>query len=171
MTCFLYRWEGDAFTPLVRFKKRCDEAFTVGEIYPLDIAEERSMRSHRHYFASVREAWVNLPDDISMDFASSDMLRKHALIMTGYFKERRFIASSADEARKIARFISIRDKDDYAIVSVAGNVVVERRAKSQSIPSMGSKLFQQSKRDVLAFLSEMVGVSAESLEQNAEQAA
>jgi len=61
--------------------------------------------------------------------------------------------------------------DDYAIVIRRHDVVTVFTAKSQSQKAMGKKAFQESKQAVLDILSEMVGVSAQELQQNAGRAA
>jgi hypothetical protein len=95
-----FTWDGDAMVPLARFAKLADKQFVVGLTYPLAVQEERSGISHKHYFARVHDLWLNLPDAIATEWATSDMLRKHALIMTGWHKERRVALSSPAEARK-----------------------------------------------------------------------
>ena len=69
MTGPLYvEWEGDAFRPLRRHAKDCDARFVIGERYRIDVVEQRSEASHRSFFASVNEAWLNLPEDIAERF-------------------------------------------------------------------------------------------------------
>lgn len=165
----IFRWTGEAMEPLPRLAKRCDERFVVGETYPLVEQEERSQRSHSHYFAALHDAWFNLPDALAIQFPTVEHLRKAALIATGHFDERRFFASSPAEARKIAAFLN--PMDEFSVVSVAGNAVVERKAKSQSRKAMGGPTFQKSKQDCLEWVAEMIGVSVRELAANAEQAA
>ena len=157
--------------PLGRHVARCNETLTVGEIYRCEVIEERSMRSHRHYFATMHEAWLNLPDHLALQFANDTALRKHALILTGYRKERKLALSSPEEARKVAAFLKPRGGDDYAIISVNGNVVVEWTAMSQSAREMKGPTFQKSKDDTLDFIANLVGVTPEQLTANAGQAA
>lgn len=154
--------------PLPRFHNVVNQEFTVGEVYRMEVIAERSINSHRHYFAALHEIWLNLPDDEAVKFATAEHLRKHCLIMTGYRDERKFAASSPAEARKIAAFI--KPRDEYAIVSVAGNVVIEWTAKSQSMKAMGGPTFQKSKSDVLDFASAMIGVSPDQMAREGEAA-
>jgi len=148
--------DNGAFAPLARFAKECDKHFCVGERYKIETVEERSQRSHSHFFAWLHDAWLSLPDDRAMDFPTSEHLRKHALILTGHRDERKLVASSVAEARKIAAFL--RPADEYAIISVHGNVVVEWKAKSQSKKAMGGPTFQKSKQDVMDFVSDMLRI-------------
>ncbi len=158
-----FQWtEAGTFKPLPRHVAACDERFCIGERYLIDPIEERSERSHRHYFCCVKESWLNLGDDQAMQFPTPEALRKHALIMTGHREERKLVASSPAEARKIAAFIKAPG-DDYLIVSVNGNIVIEWRAKSQSYRAMGGPTFQKSKTDVLEFLSALIGVTPKDL--------
>lgn len=159
-------WDGDSFTPLPRFKRQADELFVVGEVYPLVVQEERSRRSHNHYFACIEKAWENLPDALAMEFPTPEHLRKRALIATGFFDERRLALSSPAEARKTAAFL--KPADDFALISVAGNVVIERKAKSQRVRAMGKKIFQESKTKVLEIVSSMIGTTPETLAQVAD---
>jgi len=153
----VYQWDGEAFRPLPRFAKQADKQFVVGMTYPLEVCEERSGNSHRHFFAVVHELWLRLPDSVAMQFATSEKLRKHALIMTGWRKERKLALSSAEEARKVAAFMTGHG-DDYTLVSVAGNVVIEWTARSQSTRADGMRKaeFQRSKDDVLGWIEGMI---------------
>jgi hypothetical protein len=56
-------WDGDQFVPLARFKALCDRQFAVGEEYPLEVVENRSMAGHRGFMASVAEGWANLSEE------------------------------------------------------------------------------------------------------------
>jgi hypothetical protein len=158
---FIYQWNGEAMVPLARFHNAANAEFVVGELYRMDAMEERSQRSHNHYFAALHEAWLNLPDEMAVEFASVEALRKHALIMTGYREERKFAAASREEARRLAAFI--KPRDGYAIISVHDNVVVEWTAKSQSRKAMGGPTFQRSKDDVLEFVAGLLDVEPREL--------
>lgn len=68
MTPIPFAWDGFAMVPLASFRKRADAQFVIGERYILVEQNERSMRSHRHYFASVHEGWLNLPEHMAERF-------------------------------------------------------------------------------------------------------
>lgn len=160
----------DVATPY--YAKRVSEQFEEGKKYTLVELQERSSASHAQFFASVHETWVNLLDEKAVQFPTADILRKHALIMTGFRRERRFIASSSAEARKIAAFLRPQSlSDDYAIISVHGNAVVEWKAKSQSYRAMPKGEFKKSKQAVLDWLADLIGVSAGTLQAEAGRAA
>lgn len=164
------RWTGETFEPLNPFwKRRADAELVVGEVYRLVEHQDRSGVSHRHYFASINDAWQNLPESIAERFMAPDHLRKYALVKCGFYEERTFVASSKAEARKLAAFI--RPREGFTVISVNENIVIERIAKSQNMRAMGKKEFQASKQAVLEFLAELVGIAREELEANAARAA
>lgn len=165
----IYTWNGDAMEPLPRFTKLCNQTFAVGETYPLVVQETRSQQTHNHFFASVHEAWSNLPENIAEQFPTADHLRKYALIKAGYRDERSIVVRSAAEAQQLAAFI--KPMDDYAIVTATAAMVTVYTAKSQSMRAMGGKEFQASKQAVLDVIAGLIGVSADELQSRAGQAA
>lgn len=145
----LFRWQGEAMEPLPRFAKACDAAFTVGEVYRMEVQEQRSIVSHNHYFATLQEIFLSLPEGADERIKSADHMRKFALIRLGYRDERSILCASKAEARRVAAFI--QPMDDFAIVTVHEAMVVVWTAKSQSLKAMGKAAFQQSKDDVLGY--------------------
>src|SRR3546814_6543664 len=101
----LCEYDGEAFVPVSpAWARRADQHYTVHERYSIAPIEERSQKSHNHYFAAVAEAWKNLPEDVAERFASSEHLRKWALIKAGWRDERTIVcASKAEALRKIGR--------------------------------------------------------------------
>lgn len=162
-----FDWDGESFTP--KRPHLADKHFVVGESYMLIPHEERSMRSHRYYFASVTEAWKNLPDDLAERFVTADHLRKYALIKSGYRDERSIVCSSRAEAVRIGAFV--RPVDEYAVVTVSEAVVTIYTAKSQRVRAMGKKAFKESTDAVLDTVAAMIGTSKDALAANAGQAA
>jgi len=151
------RWEGEAMVPLSQFwAARADKAFVVGEIYRLVEHHDRSANSHRHYFACVHAAWQNLPDQMIEIYPTPEHLRKKALIRKGYRDEREYVCATKSAALDLVR--TIRPLDDYAIIEARENVVRIWTAKSQSVPAMGAKPFQESKQAVLDFIDDLLGV-------------
>ena len=125
-----FLWTADGrMAPMPRFKKLCDQQFVVGEEYPLTILEARSRRTHNHFFATVHEAWKNLPEDIATDFPSAEHLRKWALCKTGWSTMKTFPCETHDHARNLAIFA--RSADEFAVIEVRGNIVRIHQAKSQ----------------------------------------
>jgi hypothetical protein len=158
-----YEWTGDSFKVLPRFAKEADKRFVVHERYVLDEIQERSSKTHAHYFASVGQAWVNLREDIAHHWPTADHLRKWALIKAGFHNHRSIVAKSKAEALRLAAFI--RPMDEFAIVTVNQCVVDVFTAQSQSMKSMGKKEFAKSKEAVLAILATMIDVTPAKLER------
>lgn len=160
----LAHWDGEVLRPVSAYwAKRADAQWVVGERYMVEIQHERSIASHRQYFAALNECFMNLPERIAEQFPTVERLRKYALIMTGHRDECSYVANSAAKALEIAAFV--RPLDDYAIVSVSGATVVVLRAKSQSMRAMGKRDFQRSKDDVLNFVATLLGTTAASLDK------
>lgn len=157
-----FRWDGESLLPLTpHWAKQCDKVLIVGQVYRMAPVEERSAISHRHYFASIQEAFDNLPDALGGQFKNAEALRKWALIKAGYCDAQTHPCSSKAEAERIAAFI--RPMDEYAIVTVARNVVTRYTARSQNMKSMDRKTFQRSKDDVTNIIAGMLGVTPEQL--------
>lgn len=155
--------------PLGRFRGLCDRQFVIGESYILTELEERSSKSHAHFFACVRDGWSSLPEDLAGRFPSPDHLRKWALIKAGFRDEVSFVASSKAEAARIAAFL--RPVEDTAVVRVKDAVVIRWTAKSQSMRAMGKDDFQRSKDAVLAVIDELIGTAPGTLSREAGRAA
>lgn len=158
----IYTWAGDSFAPLPRFTKACDKEFVVGERYQLEAIEERSAVSHRHFFASLHEAWLNLNENDAERFQTSEHLRKWALIKAGFADERSITCASKAEAQRVAAFI--RPLDGFAIVDVREATIKVYTAQSQSLKAMGETEFQRSKQAVLDIVAAMIGVDPKTLQ-------
>ena len=146
-----------------------DREYVVGEEYRLAPVEERSAASHSHYFASLTEAWRNLPEDMAERFPTVEALRKWALIKAGFRDERSVVCSNKTEAQRIATFI--RHLDDMTVVVVTEATLTVMTAKSQSMRAMGRVEFQRSKEAVLDVVAQMIGVKRDALAANAGKAA
>lgn len=162
------RWDGEHLIPLRSFAKAADRVFVIGEVYPMVVREEASSASRRHYFALIREAWRNLPEDAMQRYPSPEHLRKWALIKAGYREERTHVCGSKAEALRLQTFV--KPMDDYAVVLVQGAVITIYTARSQRGRAMDRETFQASKTAVLAILSELIGVELETLNRQVEHA-
>lgn len=152
-----YMYEGQGvFRALPRFVDACAEHYGQGEIVTLIEHEERSPKSHAHYFATLHDLWLNLPESVGNRWATETHFRKHGLIHTGWRDERTIVCSSRAEALRLAAFI--RPMDEYAIVDARDAVVTVYTAKSQSQKAMGKEAFQKSKDDVLGWAEAQIGV-------------
>ena len=170
MVPILFVWTDDGvMRPLDRFLPRCDKQFVVGEVYRLGVEEERSMASHRQYFASINEAWKNLPDLLSRRFPTPEKLRKWCLVECGYATEQFMVCRNDVEAARWAALLGKMNED--AIIETKGNTIKVSIAKSQSVRHMNKEEFQASKVAVLDKLAETIGVTTEELTQNAGRAA
>jgi hypothetical protein len=155
-------FDGRAFVPRTAFMlRRANERFGEGEIIAVSAEKERSMRSHRHFFATLADLWSNLHERFALEpwAQSPEHLRKYALIRTGYCDTITHACTTAAEAQRWAAIV--RPLDAYSIVQARGSVVERYVAKSQSVKVMGSKVFAESKDAVLRFVEgELLGVAA-----------
>jgi hypothetical protein len=149
-----------------RAAEYCDQ-FGEGEIIMMERHEERSTVSHNHYFASIKTAWENLPEN-DPRFPNPEALRHWALIKAGYCTESHVVCDTEEQANTIAGFMG---HADGVIVVVKGNVVKKFTAKSQSVKAMNKQEFQVSKVAVLDIIAELIEVSRKRLESNAGRAA
>ena len=145
----LYQWTGEAMSSLPRLAKACDAEFTVGEVYRMEAQEQRSLASHNHYFATLNDIFMSLPEEFGDRIPTAEHMRKWALIRCGYRDERSIACTSKAEAQRIAGFV--KPMDDFAIVVVNEATVTVYTAKSQSMKAMCKAVFQQSKDHVLAY--------------------
>jgi hypothetical protein len=164
-------WDGEAMVPVRRARQLAATQYEVGTVYPLVVHQDRSRASHDHYFACIKEAWLQLPHPMSAQFPDAHVLRSHALIKAGYYHERTAVFSSHADAQRALAFAKPIKGTNYSIYSVDGCVLHEFTARSQSKAAMGNQEFQQSKQDVLEVLAEMVGITADELASNAQKAA
>ena len=152
----LFRWNGEAMEPLQRFHNIVNEQFVVGQVYRMDAIEERSQASHSHYFASIHDRWMSLPEQYGGRFPTEAHLRKWALIKAGYHDQRTFVCATKAEAQRMAAWV--KPIDEFAVVMVREATVTVYTAKSQSVRAMGKHEFQDSKQRVLDVLDEMLGL-------------
>ena len=169
MTPLYWSWDGECMWPQGRFAKLAQEGFTKGRVYRLVEDEERSSATHRHYFAAVREAWLNLPEIWAERFPTAEHLRKWCLIKAGFRVESTWVLPSASEAVRTGTIL--RKLDDFAVVVIDRQTVSHFRAKSQSKREMNRKEFQASKEAVLDLLAQMIEVTPDELKSNAGRAA
>lgn len=144
--------------------RRADKYYVIGQKYRLIEVQERNMGKHAAYFATVNEAWANLPDNLAEQYPSADALRYRALISTGYCTQQTVTVASASEARRVAIFF--KPDDPYSIVVAKGNTVIRYRAMSQSIKAMGGKVFSESADAVLAWICQLLGVTLAQLKEH-----
>jgi hypothetical protein len=126
-----------------------------GEVITVEEVQERSAKSHRHYFAVINEAWQNLPEHLADDYPNPETLRKRALIKCGYATLTELVCASHAEAVKAVAAFSAADP--YCLCEISDRAVRIWRADSQSHKAMGGKKFAESKERVLHWLSNLIG--------------
>jgi hypothetical protein len=154
-----FEWTGEAMVPIRAHLKRADAQFVIGMSYILDTYEARSMAMHKGYFARIREAWTNLPDDIADAYPSPESLRKRALIKCGYAKLTEVLAASSREAAKMAEAMTAAD--EFALVVIEDRALRIWRAQSQSVKAMGGKAFKESIDRVEHWIAALIGARVE----------
>ena len=155
-------WTGEVFEPHRKAQlDKVEEAFGAGEIVVVTVEAERSWRSHKHQFASIRDLWANLPESMSeMPYAkSAETLRKHALIVTGHADCETIDAGSKAAAERVGAYVgSLAGRaHGYALTKISGRVVRCYTPHSQSVRAMGAQTFQKSKTDVLEWIEGLIG--------------
>lgn len=161
-------FDGNALVPDGNFAAAAlHDRLGAGEVVFVDVDPERSEKSHKHAFAFVRTAWLNLPDHLKdAPYAgSADALRKHALIVTGFRNVEMMPCDTEARAECAAQMMGriARNLDGYAVTVVQGRVAYCLTAESQSMKSMGGKKFQASKQAILEWLADLLGTTPEEL--------
>lgn len=163
-----FQWDEkmQVMRPLARFHNQLSQ-YVDGEMYPLEVREQRSSKAHAFYFASVNSAWKNLRGQTAEILSTPEHLRKWALIMAGWYDQTIVPASSRDGAMKMAAWARL--KDDHAEITIIKHdgewYLRIREAKSQSRASMNKNDFTQSSRDVLDILAGTIEVTRKTLER------
>lgn len=138
-----------------------------GEIVMVTIERGRSLKSHRHQFAWINDAWANLPERLQgMPWAETpETLRKHALIATGFHQTLVLdCGANATAARVKAALLAAETRaHGYALAQVRGPVVTVWTPESQSIRAMGGDRFKASKTAILDWIAAQIGVTPEQL--------
>lgn len=157
-----YTYEGDgefkACGPAMQV--RADDHFVVGKRYRLVEHEERSRKTHNHFFACVSEAWQSMPDHLLDEYPSPEHLRAKMLIKAGYANHADFVCSNRRDIMNV-RALALRNP--YAVVTVKDSVVRVYEAHSQSTKAMGKETFAASKEAVLNAISDLLGTDAAGL--------
>lgn len=162
----LCTWTGEAFAPRPgQHMRKAAENFGAGELVVVEAIYERSMKSHRHQFADIKDKWATLPESLSdAPYAKTpEALRKHALIVTGYADVQTIDAGSKAAAERVGAYLSAlaTRAHGYAIVKIEGPVVRVYTPQSQSVRAMGGRAFAESKRAVLEWCEALLrGVAA-----------
>lgn len=158
-----------AMVPSTRYRKVAERQFGAGGEYVLEPVEERSMALHSRYFATLHDLFQNVPEKMQARWPTEKHFRAWLLIECNWFNEDEFELGSDKQAMNLAKLI--RTEDAFARISVHGNKVIIRRARSQSRKAMGAVDFKKSQEDVLDLAGQLVGVSRSVAMKNAGKAA
>ena len=157
------KWDGEAFWPLKRFAAQCDKDFVVDAFYRIEVVDEATVKSRGHYFATLKEIWLSLPESQASRWPTPEHFRKHCLIETGWRNERILPLPSLAVAQRVAGFM--RAADEYSIVVVRQlpgakeATLIEWTAKSQAARAMDRKKFNASKQAVLDYAASLIGIT------------
>lgn len=161
------RWHNGALRLLTNAAPDLDD----GETVFVSIERGRSMNSHRHQFAWVKDAWSSLPEGMQEQpwAETPETLRKHALIACGYHQTYTLDCGANATARRVKEALISAEagKHGYAIGQVRGPVVTIWTPESQSARAMGGQRFQESKSAIMDWIAAKIGVSAEDLRRAA----
>lgn len=162
------RWTGEEFVPLPRFGRLVNEEYVVGEVYHMVMEKERSPKSHRQFFAIIKDVFDSLPEHETR-WPTAEHFRKWALIKAGYCDMQTFPCASKAEARRWAAILG--SVDAYAIVVPKATIVIKYTARSIAWANMGHRDFQACKDAVFKILAEEIQVAPAVLEQRMLEAA
>ena len=157
----IFTWRAEDGCLVAKWPKLAASRFVDGQDYLMAEVEHRSDKTHKHEFAWLREAWLNLPENLADEYPSPEHLRKRALIMAGFYHEVILDVGSHAAALRVAHFA--KGEDEFAVAVVRGGVVVVRKAKSQSKRTMQKGEFQASKSAILEIIAGMIGVTPDAL--------
>lgn len=140
---------------------------TPGEVVHVTIERGRSMASHRHQFAWVKDAWLNLPESLrDAPWAeTAETLRKHALIATGFHQMQVIDCGANATARRVrdATLPVATLAHGYALAQVRGSILTIWTPESQSMRAMGAERFKASKTAIIEWIAAQIGVEPETL--------
>jgi hypothetical protein len=110
----------------------------------------------RRFFAALRDAWSNLPDEMRDRFPNAEVLRKNALIAIGYCDVMTVVAGSKSAAPQIANAFKARDQ--YCIAIPRGDVVTIYTARSMARRVLLKKDFREVADKVFHWIAQTTGV-------------
>lgn len=155
--------------PHSRFATLCSRQFEVDEDYALGPVDNVSGKSRAHFFAAVHDSWSSLPLDVAKRYPTAEHFRKWVLVNVGHCTVIESAFETVADAKRHA--LDLRKVDEYAVIARVGATVVCKIAKSIAGTAIKGAEFQRVKTEALDLASSMVGVSRETLESNAGQAA
>lgn len=127
----------------------CVEHFGQGEVLTMAVVEERSRKSHDHFFVQLGELFDTLPEHLAERYPNVEAFRHAALIYTGHCDTRTVVCATKAEAWRMAALARALAPESIAVPK--GAVVTVYTAHSQSMRAMGKETFQRSKDDCLGW--------------------
>lgn len=147
---------GGVFLADKRQVAACEEHLGVGEVVTMAPIEERSRRSHDHFFATMEDLWQTRPEHLTDAYPTADSFRKRALIATGHCDTSTTVCASNAEALRMLALAKVLAPESLS--TVKGVVVTVYTAHSQSMRAMGKAKFQESKDDCLGWAAVQLGI-------------
>ena len=167
-----FTWQGDGFTPVGRARTECNQRFVVGVRYVFEqVEDEASSASRAHFFASVRDSWATLPEDLADRFPSAEALRKWALVTGGVCEDQHIVCATKAEAIRWQQNLTRMEGFEFAVIVVDGTIVRIRKPKSQKARHMKKAEFEASKDAVFREIAKLLGTSQDDLERTVGRAA
>lgn len=152
-----------AMVPVPRFLPLCLRQYVEREQYALGPVENVPNASRGGFFAAVREAWNNLPEDDDR-FPRHENLRKRALVAAGWATHIQTVMDTPADARKHA--VDLRRVDEYAVIKVSGNVVDCWIAKSIAAGAITAEEWRVVKVRALDFVAGLSRTTRGELEKH-----
>lgn len=152
-----------AMVPEPRFRALCERQYALDESYALGPVDGVSSASRGGFFASVKEAWSNLPDDDTR-FPTPEHLRKRALVQAGWATHTQTVMDTKKDAVAFAK--GLRRVDEYAVIKVSRNVVDCWIAKSIATGQISGDEFRGVKTRALDWVASLAGTNRAELEQH-----
>ena len=153
-----------AMIPHKRFHALCKRQFSGGEDYALGPVEGVPSKSRAAFFATIHEAWKNLPEDDTR-FPDSEYLRKRALVAAGWATNAQYVMDSPKDARSMA--MGLRRADPYAVVKCSGNVVDYWSPKSIATGQIHGDEWKGVMQRALDWVATLARTTRKELEENA----
>lgn len=166
----LMEWTDEGvFRPVgARAVMEADKYFVCKTRYRMVEYQDRSIKSHNHYFSRVAELWSNLSEADAERWPTPDHLRRYALIKCGFFDSSTLVLRSNAEAVLAAQWS--KPVDEFSIFTAKDCTCTRYTAKSQSMRAMGKEVFQDSKTKVLEWIEDHIGVPHEAPKQQIQAA-
>lgn len=165
----IYRGDGMFVTRSRLDRDRLNETLERGEACRCSIKRPRSLPHHRLFFAILNKAHENLSEKQRAWLPSPELLRKYCLCKIGHCDMRHWVADDPAAARDIVR--GVKWADGEVFTHLDGCTVTAFRAKSMSFDKMGQDEFAEVFDRVTMVLSELLGVSIDSLLNEADREA